>query len=131
MTGESFLNLYLRHQTNHRIMKHILTCFLLILTISGYSQTEPNKAAELVTKDVKFPTRKQAGKKELIGKYTFVVELDGSLSNVQVKDSIGFGIDEQIVKRLSQLNNFKVPEIAGTPTRVSFSLPIGVPLKKK
>ncbi|WP_164123039.1 energy transducer TonB [Sphingobacterium sp. xlx-130] len=107
-----------------------LTC-LLLLTLTGYSQIDPKSATESITKELKLPTRKEAGKKKLSGKYSFVVELDGSLSKVAVKDSMGYGIDEQIIKQLSTAKNWSVAVINGEPQRIAYLLPMTIVLDKK
>lgn len=114
-------------------IRQLLTLvFLTTVATSGFSQAEPNKvAARSITKELKLPTRKEAGKKQLAGIYTFVVELDGSLSTVNVKDSAGFGVDAQIVQKLSEAKGWKVPEVAGEPTRIAYQLPIRINLPKK
>ena len=77
-----------------REIKKLLTIIVLVAAVSmGYAQTDVSTAAGEITSELKFPTRKEAGKKELHGKYTFVVELDGTLSNIAVKDSMGYGMD--------------------------------------
>ena len=81
--------------------------------------------------NLKLPTSIQIGKKEVLGKYTFIVELDGSLSDIKVKDSIGFDIDYQIVKTLKNAKNWSVVEVNEVPTRISYSLPIRIKFPKK
>src|SRR5690606_17752099 len=113
------------------LIKKLLNLTILItVTISTYGQRDINNATADITKEIKLPTRKEAGTKQLTGIYTFVVELDGSLSTVGVKDSVGFGIDEQIVKKLSEAKGWKVPEIVGKPARISYQLPIRFHLPK-
>jgi len=114
------------------IVKLSLTVMLLsVMAITGYAQTDPAKAIECITKEIKLPTRKEVGKKELFGTYTFIVETDGSISNIAIVDSTGFGVDEQVVKQLSDTKNWKVQEIAGEPTRISYKLPLRIKLPKR
>lgn len=108
----------------------MLTC-LLALAIPSYSQIDPKSVAESTTTELKLPTRKEAGKKKLSGVYTFIVELDGSLSKIVVKDSMGFGVDEQIIRQLSKRKDWKVAVVYGKPQRVAYSLPMTVTLDKK
>ncbi|MDR2284351.1 MAG: energy transducer TonB [Sphingobacterium sp.] len=107
-----------------------LTC-LLLLTLTGYSQIDIKSTTESVTKALKLPTRKEVGKKQLSGKYSFVVERDGSLSRIAVKDSMGYGIDEQIIQQLSTPRKWSVAVINGEPQRVAYLLPIRIVLRKK
>src|SRR5690606_19431883 len=55
----------------------------------------------------KFPTRKEAGKKELTGTFVFVVEADGSINDVTVKDSLGFGLDEMAVQMMTSSKSWQ------------------------
>ncbi|MCY4780018.1 hypothetical protein ORI89_10180 [Sphingobacterium sp. UT-1RO-CII-1] len=115
----------------------ILICLVAVVTTSYCQELDPNSTLDhsvtkrTVTKDLKLPTRKETGKKRLSGKYWFVVELDGSLSEVAVKDSIGYGVDEQIVKRLLKAKNWKVVKVGNVPTRIAYELPIVIELDKK
>lgn len=113
-------------------MKKILIIIALVAAASmGYAQADVSTATGEITSALKFPTRKEVGKKELRGKYTFVVELDGTLSNIAVKDSMGHGMDEQIVKRLSETKNWKVPVFEDRPIRTAYSLPIVIKIPRK
>lgn len=79
----------------------------------------------------KFPTRKEAGKKELTGTFVFVVEADGSIKDVTVKDSLGFGLDEMVVQMMTSSNDWQPIIINGVATPVRFSLPLRIKLPKK
>lgn len=101
------------------------------IVLPGYSQIDTKSVVADVTKELKLPTRKQAGKKQLAGTYSFVVEIDGTLGDVAVKDSMGHGVDEQIVNQLKQTKGWKVVMVDGKGMRVAYSLPITVLLDKK
>lgn len=115
----------------------ILICLVAFVTSSYSQELDINSTLDhsltkrTVTKDLKLPTRKETGKKRLSGKYWFVVELDGTLNEVAVKDSIGYGVDEQIVKRLLKAKNWRVVKVGDVPTRVAYELPIVIELDKK
>ncbi len=79
----------------------------------------------------KFPTRKEAGKKELTGTFVFVVEADGSINEVTVKDSLGFGLDEMAVQMMTSSKSWQPIIINGVATPVRFSLPLRIKLPKK
>jgi|SRR5690606_28398216 len=115
----------------HEIKKLLIVIALVAAASTGYAQKEVSKAAGEITSELKFPTRKEVGKKELRGKYTFVVEVDGTLSNIAVKDSMRHGMDEQIVKRLSETKDWKVPVLEDGPIRTAYSLPIVIKIPRK
>src|SRR5690606_165875 len=115
-----------------RNIKKLLTIIALVSAASmGYAQTSIGTAAVEITSELKLPTRKEVGKKELCGKYTFAVELDGTLSNIAVKDSMGHGMDEQIIRRLSETKDWKVPVFDDGPRRIAYSLPIIIKIPRK
>ena len=54
----------------------------------------------------------------------FVVEPDGSISNVKVLRGIGGGCDEEAVRVVSQMKKWKPGMQRGKPVRVSYNLPV-------
>lgn len=104
----------------------------LTLSLNGIAQSNNPMGSTLdFTKTMKLPTRKETGKKEVKGEYNFTVDIDGNLTNVRVKDSMGFGLDDHIVKKLSEAKNWKVAEIDGVKKAVTYTLPIKLTLPKK
>lgn len=114
------------------IKQLIIVISLLAFSFNGMAQSNnPMGSALNFTKTMKLPTRKEVGKKEVTGKYIFTVDIDGTLTNIRVKDSMGYGLDDQVVKKLSEAKNWKVAEIDGIKTAVSYTLPLRVALPKK
>ncbi|SFC77581.1 hypothetical protein SAMN05421747_1251 [Parapedobacter composti] len=121
--------------------------FLLTVTlitigcILGAVQAQPTSIAQPPVKQDKYiagltntlvlPTAKEVGKKLLTGAVVFVVELDGSLSEIKFTDSIGYGIDEQIINQLKNSKNWTPAMIDGSPMRVSYKLPLRIVLPKR
>lgn len=54
----------------------------------------------------------------------FVVEPDGSISNVKVLRGIGGGCDEEAVRVVKSMPNWKPGKQRGKPVRVSYNLPV-------
>ncbi|WP_282636507.1 hypothetical protein [Sphingobacterium thalpophilum] len=76
----------------------ILAATVLLLTATAaFSQVDNRWITDSLTKGLKLPTRKETGKKILKGVY---VEIDGTVKDVQVKDNMGFGVDEEVIKKL-------------------------------
>jgi len=116
------------------MLKNVI--FLLSLLVFGSAvkaqsnSTDPNEAGNLITKSLKLPTVKEVGKKEVKGIYLFTVELDGTVKDIKVKDSVGYGIDEQIIIQISKAKDWKVAEFDGKPRRIQYRLPLVVKLPK-
>ncbi|WP_462253486.1 energy transducer TonB [Ekhidna sp.] len=121
-------------------MKKTLILLLLITTSHLYGQElaynsididkihtrvdEPAKHPEgivkmwdRILKDLKYP--EEAAKNGIKGRVfvTFVVEKDGSFSNIQVAKSIGFGCDEEAVRIVESLPNWDPAKIDGKVVR--------------
>lgn len=59
----------------------------------------------------------------------FIVEPDGHLSNVKVLRSLGSGCDEEAIRLVTSMPNWKPGKQRGTAVRVSYILPIKFKLK--
>ncbi|MGY4384053.1 protein TonB [Pedobacter sp. UYP24] len=55
---------------------------------------------------------------------SFVVERDGSISNVQVVRGVGYGMDEEASRVIKKSPNWKPGRQNGKPVRVRFNMPI-------
>jgi periplasmic protein TonB len=60
---------------------------------------------------------------------SFIVEKDGSVSNVKVLRGIGFGCDEEAVRVISLMPKWSPGMQRTKPVRVSFNMPIAFKLK--
>ena len=77
-----------------------------------------------VADNVKYP--EEAKDKDISGRVfiSFVIEKDGSVSNVEVKRGIGGGCDEEAVRVISAMPNWKPGKKDGKPVRVNYMMPI-------
>lgn len=84
----------------------------------------PAKLMEYVQKNLKYPM--MARESGIQGRVfvNFVVEKDGSISNVNVLRGIGGGCDEEAIRVVQNLPKFKPGKQRGNPVRVSYTLPI-------
>lgn len=82
------------------------------------------KLLEYVQKNLKYPM--MARESDIQGRVFvgFVVEKDGSISNVRVLRGIGGGCDEEAVRVVQTLPKFKPGKQRGNPVRVQYTLPI-------
>jgi len=83
---------------------------------------------KFVANNVKYPEK--AKDEEISGRVfiSFVIETDGSVSNVEVKRGIGGGCDEEAVRVIKSLPNWKPGIKDGKPVRVSYMMPINFKL---
>ncbi|PKP53960.1 MAG: hypothetical protein CVT92_02005 [Bacteroidetes bacterium HGW-Bacteroidetes-1] len=84
----------------------------------------PGKMMEFIAKNIIYPPA--AREKGIQGRVfiNFIVETDGSVSNVKVLRGIGGGCDEEAVRVVSMMSNWKPGQQRGQNVRVSFNIPI-------
>ena len=88
-----------------------------------------NKLAEYLGKNIKYP--QMARESGIQGRVfvQFVVEPDGSVSNVAVMRSLGGGCDEEAIRVVKSMPKWKAGKQRGKPVRVSYILPVNFKLK--
>lgn len=77
-----------------------------------------------VSQELRYP--EEARKKRVEGKVLmmFVVERDGSISDIKVIRGIGSGCDQEAVRVVQQMPPWKPGQHGGKPMRVQYSLPV-------
>ena len=78
------------------------------------------KLMEYVAKNIKYPQIAREGR-VFVG---FVVEPDGSISNVKLLRGIGGGCDEEAMRVIKSLPKWKPGKQRGKPVRVSYQIPV-------
>ncbi|CCH55170.1 TonB family protein [Fibrisoma limi BUZ 3] len=80
-------------------------------------------------KNLRYPA--QASRSGISGRVvvSFVVNTDGSLTDVQVLKGIGFGCDEEALRVVKQMPPWKPGKQSGRTVRVKFNLPIAFALE--
>ncbi len=88
-----------------------------------------NKLAEYLGKNIKYP--QMARESGIQGRVfvQFVVEPDGSVSNVAVMRSLGGGCDEEAIRVVKSMPKWKAGKQRGKPVRVSYILPVNFKLQ--
>lgn len=83
-----------------------------------------------VSKNLRYP--EEARNKNIYGRVTvrFVVEKDGSISNIKVLRGIGGGCDEEAIRLLQASPRWKPGKDNGKPVRVSYIMPIAFKLSQ-
>ena len=84
---------------------------------------------EYVAQNVVYP--QEAREKGISGRVfvSFIVEKDGSISNVELKRGIGGGCDEEAVRVISAMPRWKPGKMKGEPVRVNYMMPINFRLQ--
>jgi TonB family protein len=86
--------------------------------------------AEFLEKNLKFPKRAREAKIQGRVYCQFVVEKDGSLSNINVVRGIGYGCDEEAIRVLAISPKWEPGRQTGKTVRVSYTIPIFFQLPK-
>ena len=84
----------------------------------------PAKLLEYVQKNLRYPMMARENDTQGRVFVGFVIEKDGSISNVRVIRGIGGGCDEEAVRLVQNLPKFKPGKQRGKPVRVQYTLPI-------
>ena len=86
------------------------------------------KLMEFFTKNIEYP--KEAREAGIQGRVFvgFVIEKDGSISNVKVLRGIGHGCEEEAVRVVKSMPNWKPGKLYGEVVRVSYQIPVNFKL---
>lgn len=121
----------------------IISVFLSVFCFQFVDAQEVLKSAEVMPEPVgglkafydyiksnlKYPEEAKA--KNIQGRVhvTFVVEPDGSLTNIQVTKSLGYGCDEEAIRLIKNAPKWQPGKQNGVPVRVEVTRPITFELK--
>ena len=84
---------------------------------------------ELLAQNIRYPANAQRSRAQGRVFVSFVINTDGSLSDINVLKGIGFGCDEEAVRVVKLTDGRWKPGIQrGRPVRVKYSLPINFAL---
>lgn len=121
----------------------LIVFFMAFVSVNAYSQSKEQDDAvySIVSEQPSFPggmqemmkfiseNRKypaEAKAKDIHGKVivAFVVERDGSLSDVKIRRGIGYGCDEEAIRVIKSMPKWTPGKQNGKAVRVSFMLPV-------
>jgi TonB family protein len=104
--------------------------FTVVETMPAYPGGQ-EAMSKFIMENIKYP--EEAKKKNIQGTVfvTYIVETDGSVSNVKVLRGIGGGCDEEGVRVVSLMPKWIPGTQRGTPVKVQFNLPISFKLDGK
>ena len=102
--------------------------FTVVEESPGYPGGEEARI-KFLRENIKYP--EEAKELGVQGKVfvTFVVEVDGSISNVRVLRGIGSGCDDEAVRVVKSMPKWVPGKQRGVPVRVQFNLPINFKLQ--
>jgi TonB family protein len=100
-----------------------------ILTFAEQMPEFDGDLSEYLSKNISYP--KIAAENKIEGKVIvqFVVEKDGSISNASVIRKVGWGMDEEALRVVSNMPTWKPGKQNGKPIRVKYNLPVNFKLK--
>ena len=85
---------------------------------------------EFLGENVKYPEEAQKAGVEGIVVANFVVEKDGTLSDIQIIKDLGMGTDEEVIRVIEKMSRQWVPgKQAGEPVRFRYTLPVRFTIK--
>lgn len=79
--------------------------------------------------NLQYPAEAKQNKKEGTVHSSFIVETDGSISNIKILRKIGFGCDEEVERVLSIMPKWKPGMKNRKAVRVQMNLPVSFSLK--
>lgn len=82
------------------------------------------KMMEYITKNLVYPSEAKKNKIEGRVFVSFIVEKDGSITNVKVLRGLGSGCDEEAIRIVEKMPNWTPGSNSGKPINVKFTLPI-------
>ena len=80
-------------------------------------------------KNINYPQKAIQANRQGKVHLTFVVEKDGSVSNVELVRGIGYGCDEEAIRVVNQMPKWKPGKQMNKAVRVQFNLPIAFKLR--
>ncbi len=74
--------------------------------------------------NIVYPKLALENKIEGLVEVTFTIDIDGSISNIKVRKSLGFGCDEEAMRVIRRMPRWKPGMINGKPVRVAYMIPV-------
>lgn len=110
-------------ETQNQVIEQQAPVLTIVELMPAYSGGE-EAMYKFLSENIKYPqVAKETGIQGTVI-VKFVVEKDGSISDVQLLKTIGGGCDEEAVRVVKAMPKWKVGKQNGEPVRVYFTLPI-------
>jgi len=91
------------------------------------SLTDSNLVLEIIKfiqENIKYPMEALQNGVQGTVYVTFVVEKDGSLSNIRILKGIGYGCDKEVLRITKLMPKWNLGKQKAEPVRVQFNLPV-------
>ena len=100
------------------------------IEIEAYPEFDGGMKAwyKFIQKNLRYPANALENEKQGKVFVSFVVERDGSISDVKVMRGVGYGMDEEASRVIKKSPKWKPGKQAGKPVRVRFNMPISFTL---
>ncbi|RZK55701.1 MAG: energy transducer TonB, partial [Pedobacter sp.] len=83
-----------------------------------------NKARQFIANNVQYPD--EAVEEGINGtvRVKFTIEIDGSISNIQIVQKLGYGCDEEVIRVLKRMPRWTPAKLKGKYVRSYFTMPV-------
>lgn len=88
-----------------------------------------NKARQYIANNLEYPEEAQEAGIEATIQAKFVIEKDGTLTNIQIENPQGYGLDKEVIRVLRRMPKWKPALLKGQPVRSQFRMPISFRLQ--
>jgi len=88
-----------------------------------------NKARQYIANNLQYPDEAVENGIEGTVKAKFVIEIDGSVSNIIIENKLGYGCDQEVIRILRKMPKWKPGQLKGKPVRAAFVLPVSFKLQ--
>lgn len=89
------------------------------------------KFYEFLSRDIKYPALAKENNIQGVVKVSFMVEKDGSLTNIMALTNFGYGLEEEAVRVMKRSKNWEPGLVDGKPVRVKYTIPIKFAFSKR
>ncbi|SOD18374.1 energy transducer TonB [Pedobacter xixiisoli] len=83
-----------------------------------------SKARQFIANNLKYPREAQENEIEGTVRVKFMVELDGSISNIEIVNKLGYGLDQEVIRVIKRMPKWAPAKNDGKPVRSYFTMPI-------
>lgn len=88
-----------------------------------------NQARMFLANNIQYPAEAEENEVEGTVMVKFIVEIDGSISNIVIVNKLGYGCDKEVIRVLKKMPKWKPGELKGKPVRTYFALPVSFKLQ--
>lgn len=83
-----------------------------------------NKARQFIADNLKYPAKAMANDIEGTVTTKFTIEVDGTLSNIQILKKLGYGCDEEVIRVLKGMPKWNPAREKGKTVKSYFTMPV-------